>query len=301
MLRDMRWLASRVIGTMLMLSPLASAQELRKPSTAPERVEAPASAAKPKAAAKPEPKWNDANMKQLLQEWEKKSSLLKTLDVAIKRRDKSAAWGNEEYEGRAILKSPDLAWLDFQKVEIDEKTKEKKLTPEQRIICTGTEVWQYKSDTKQIFVFPLEKEDQKRALEEGPLPFLFNMKAAEAQARYWMALTNETKEYYVVTVVPRLKIDQEAFSKAYLKLNKEYFPERIVLVSPDGKSTKDFTLTDVKRNQSWKGMDDNFKGVPLGKPWTVVRDPGGQGTGTGALRQSLGAEPKPVAIPRRVR
>lgn len=297
--RDMRWPAIRVIGTMLLLSPLVSAQEVRKPSTVPERAEAPASAAQAKAAAKPEPKWNDAKMKQLLQEWEKKSSLLKTLDVAIKRRDKSAAWGNEEYEGRAILKSPDLAWLDFQKVVTDEKSKERKLAPDERIICTGTEVWQYKSDTKQIFIFPLEKEDQKRALEEGPLPFLFNMKAAEAQTRYWMALTNETKEYYVVTVVPRLKIDQEAFSKAYLKLNKEYFPERIVLVSPDGKSTKDFTLTDVKRNQTWKGMDDNFKGVPLGKPWQVVRDPGGQKTPT--VRQSQGVGAKPSGAPRRVR
>src|SRR5262249_48716182 len=137
----------------------------------------------------------------------------------------------------------------------------------------GTEVWQYKSDTKQIFIFPLDKQDQKRALEEGPLPFLFNMRAQEAEARYQMDLMNETKDFYVIGVIPKLKIDQEAFSKAFLGLNKTtYFPERINLVSPDGTSSKDFKIT-MNYSPNSEVRDENFKGVPLQKPWTIVRDP----------------------------
>ena len=64
-------------------------------------------------------------------------------------------------------------------------------TPYERIICTGKEVWQYRSDTQQIFIFPLGKDEQKKAIEEGPLPFLFNMQADDARQRYQMTLISE--------------------------------------------------------------------------------------------------------------
>lgn len=242
-----------------------------------------------------------ARMKRLLAVWEQRSALLKTLDVRITRVDKSPAWGDERYEGRAILMSPNLAWLDFQKVSHDDATNKDKLVPYERIVCTGAEVWQYRSDTRQIFIFPLEKENQKRALEEGPLPFLFNMKAAEAEARYEMALVNEGQGFYVISVVPRLQIDRESFSKAFLKLNgTNFLPDRIFLVSPDGKSTKDFTLTAVKSNQAV--APENFKGQVLGPPWTVVRNPEGGGGAPPAAAPArgqatgIGARP-PVAAP----
>jgi TIGR03009 family protein len=224
-----------------------------------------------KAAARPDP----ARMKQLLRVWEQQSARLKTLDVDITRTDKNPAWGDEEYQGRAILKSPNFAYLNFKKVQIgaDPKAPNKKaLVDHEQIRCTGTEVWQYRSDLKKIFIFPLEKENQKRALEEGPLPFLFNMKAAEAEARYEMSLVNEPPGYFVIAVVPRLKIDRESFSKAFLKLSaKTYLPDRIFLVSPDGKSTKDFVLSNVRPNA--QVMDANFKGMTIPN-WKVERNPG---------------------------
>ena len=126
-----------------------------------------------------------AKMDWLLKQWEQQSSRLKTLDVTILRIDDTPAWGDlEYYEGRALFKSPNLAFIDFNKIQQDDKKKPIKdpqknkfvSTPHERIICTGNEVWQYKSDTQQIFIFPLEKDEQKKAIEEGPLPFLFNMR-----------------------------------------------------------------------------------------------------------------------------
>ena len=129
-------------------------------------------------------------MDWLLEQWEQQSSRLKTLDVTILRIDDTPAWGDlEYYEGRALFKSPNLAFIDFNKIKQDDKKKPIRdpqkdkfvSTPHERIICTGNEVWQYKSDTQQIFVFPLEKNEQKKAIEEGPLPFLFNMRADDAR------------------------------------------------------------------------------------------------------------------------
>jgi TIGR03009 family protein len=243
---------------------------------------------------------NDPRMKQILREWEKRSTLLKTLDVKITRIDDDPAWNvHDEYRGRAFLKSPNLACLDFHKV-VEEKGK-KALVHSERIICTGNDVWQYKSDTHQIFIFPLDKETQKRALEEGPLPFLFQMRAAEAEARYVMNVISEGNEYFVIGVYPKLKIDQESFSQAFLQLNKSnYLPGRIKLISPNGKGTKDFKLSEVQPNV--KVEEANFKGVLLGAPWKVVRNPG-EGPEGGASGPRVGAQRAPLlpkgASPRR--
>lgn len=229
------------------------------------------------AAAAPDPRLA-SQMKALLREWEKKSSTLRTLDVGIDRIDKSKAWGEEEFRGRAMLESPNLALLDFQRKVENPKQGQPEFVSKERIVCTGREVWQYLTDTKQIFIFPLDRQNQRQVLEEGPLPFLFNMKAAEAEARYEMTLVpgDLDPKNHIISVVPRLKVDREAFSKAYVSLSKERFiPNRIMLISPDGESTKDFKLRNIRENVT---IDhENFKGRTVPK-WSVVRDPAGSGS-----------------------
>jgi len=231
-------------------------------------------------AAPPVSATDGQRMEQLLILWEKQSARLKSLDVKFKRVDHSPAWGdNELYEGRAMLQSPNLAWLDFKKVSVDKQNKAT-LVPYERIVCTGKEVWQYNSPTRQIFIFPLEKMEQQRALEEGPLPFLFNMKAAEAKKRYQMSLVSENSANYLVKVIPLLEIDKESFSKAMIQLDRKYLlPTNIVLIMPDGKSTQDYKFSDVKPNAVVDAR--NFVCKELDPPWKVVRNPGGEGQAQG--------------------
>src|SRR5262249_20438176 len=147
-----------------------------------------------------------------------------TLDLKLYRIDSTPAWNEEiHYEGRAVFKSPELAYLDFRKVKtapnakgqmtplVNPKNNQRVTSPHETIICSRKEVWQYLYDVKQIFVYPLDKQQQKRALDEGPLPFLFNMKAAEAKKRYEMSLIREDPKYFLVMVKPRLREDQESF------------------------------------------------------------------------------------------
>lgn len=232
---------------------------------------APAPAAGSPPAQTPSAEEMAQKMERLLQLWEGQSSRLKTLDVKIKRTDKAPAWGAEEYEGRAILKAPNLAYLHFDKI-VEENGKKSRVRAEQ-IRCTGEEVWQYKFDTEQIFVFPLDREQRKRALEEGPLPFLFNMKAAEAKARYTMRLVREDPASYMIAVVPKVEIDQESFSRAFVQLDRKFLlPTRILLIAPNGKDSKDFVLYDIKPQAA---VDDaNFRGQTV-KNWKIERNPGG--------------------------
>ena len=181
-----------------------------------------------------------SDMDDLLDLWEGQSAKLKTLEVAIYRIDKNPAWWDEEehYVGHAAFKSPQLAYLDFRKVKLqaqaDPKDKNKKKlvplkkngqivsTPYETIVCTGEEVWDYRYDVKQIFIYTLDKDARKRALEEGPLPFLFNMKASEAKQRYQMALQSQDDKRYLVKIKPLLKEEKERYSFAWIYLDRDF-------------------------------------------------------------------------------
>ena len=71
-------------------------------------------------AADPQPP--SMTMQQLLADWEGQSEKLKTLELAIYRIDKDPQWGDEEhYLGHAAFKTPQLAFLDFRKVKMQEQ------------------------------------------------------------------------------------------------------------------------------------------------------------------------------------
>ena len=51
---------------------------------------------------------------------------------------------------------------------------------------------------------------------------------------------------------------------------KSYLPDKIYLISPDGKSSKSFVLSAIQRNVTVDNVI--FKGKILPKPWEVRRD-----------------------------
>ena len=186
---------------------------------------------------------------------------------------RTSKWKDEvHFEGRAVFKSPNLAYLDFWKLKLtpnakgqlapanDPKNGKPLTTPTETIVCSRNEVWQYLYEGRQIFVFPLAKGERQRALDEGPLPFLFNMKAEEAGARYQMLFEGENTENYAVKVVPGSRKTRSPSRSAFLYLDKKYLlPERIALISPDGKSSRDFGLHDIKANTA-RSNDDHLQG-----------------------------------------
>jgi TIGR03009 family protein len=234
------------------------------------------------------------NMDDLLRLWEGQSAKLRTLEVEIYRIDKNPAWWDEEehYLGHAAFEAPQLAYLDFRKVKLqpqaDPNDQNKKhlvpvkkngkidSTPYQTIVCTGAEVWDYHYDAKQIFIYTLDRDARKRALEEGPLPFLFNMRADDARQRYVMALHSQNEKRFLVKIKPLFQEEKERFSYAWISLDRDFLlPTRIVLIAPDGKSSQDFHLSHPKANLK---VNEAFFAVRNpGKPWKVERNPGARG------------------------
>jgi TIGR03009 family protein len=229
-------------------------------------------------------------MDELLRLWEGQSAKLRSLEVEIYRIDKNPAWWDEEehYLGHAAFQAPQLAYLDFRKVRLkaqaDAKDQAKKRlvpskkngqiesTPYQTIVCTGAEVWDYHYDVKQILIYTLDRDARKRAIEEGPLPFLFNMRANEAKERYLMALHSQDEKRFLVKIKPLFQEEKERFSYAWISLDRDFLlPTRIVLIAPDGKSSQDFHLSHPKANLKVNAAFFNV--VNPGKPWKVVRNP----------------------------
>jgi hypothetical protein len=222
-----------------------------------------------------------AKMKRLLNEWERIGDMLKTLDVHIHRIDK-ADQGRDEthYECAAVFKSPNLASIDFWKLSPDAKGQASAVNAPrsdnrrlkshtERIVRGNDAVWQYLDDGQKVYIFPLVKGERQRVLDEGPLSFLFKVKANEAEARYQMSLVAENADKYLVKVLPKLKEDQESFKIAWLHLHKQLLlPTRITLVSPDGISSRDYYLDRQRPNAPVD--DQSFQGGVL-PGWTVQK------------------------------
>jgi TIGR03009 family protein len=310
MLRSRMMRLSTLVVLLASGPAIARAQDAASGRPAPRRNTTAPAAAAPRtltpAEAKEQAARNAAKMSSLLDKWEGQSAKLKTLDVKIARVDSDPSWQTEDhYEGTAMFKSPNLAYLDFARVKVaknekgqfvpvvDPKTGKRITARADTVVCAQNEVWHYQHDVRQIIIFPLAKGERQRALDEGPLPFLFNMRKQDALARYDMAFTGETTKAYGVRVHPKLLEDQESFKSAFLFLDKTYLlPSRIVLIAPDGKSTRDYKLEVISPNV--KVDDVYFKGGVY-KDWKVVKNPGADVANGKAAGRPGGA----AAMPRR--
>jgi outer membrane lipoprotein-sorting protein len=227
-----------------------------------------------------------AKMKWLLQEWQRLTDRLKTLDVHIYRVDKADRGRDEtHYEGDAVFKSPNLASIDFWKLLPDAKGQTSAVNAPrndsrrprshtERIVRGKDAVWQYLDDGRKVYIFPQAKGARQRVVDEGPLPFLFKVRANEAEARYQMSLVAENADCYLVKVLPKLNEDQESFKMAWLYLNKQFLlPTRITLVSPDGTSSREYRLSRQRPNAPVD--DQRFQGGVL-PGWTVQKNPATQ-------------------------
>ena len=120
------------------------------------------------------------------------------------------------------------------------------------------------------------------------------MKAKEAEERYEMTFMGENQKYYAVKVRPRLEADQETFKSAFIYLEKKYLlPERIVLVTPDARGTRDYTLELAKANEPINQA--YFKGGVY-KGWKVEKNPA---AGVAQQGQAPGRPAGAAAMPRR--
>jgi TIGR03009 family protein len=172
------------------------------------------------------------------------------------------------FVGTAKYRKPNLAVLTLvrsDKKEIFEKW-----------ICTGTAIYQYAPQQKEILVhqLPAKKEGQ-QVSDDSFLSFMFGMKADDAKKRYGLQISKgkENDPYYVyIDIQPRDQRDKADFQEARLVLNKDtykdtYLPRQLWFRHPNG----DETTWDIPKAQGGVDVDRReFQAPQVPKDWKMT-------------------------------
>jgi TIGR03009 family protein len=178
----------------------------------------------PPAQAAPAP--GAATLDGYLQRWEQEMQKVQTLSAQVTRIDKDlVADKPEKLVGHAAyMKSgtgPSALNLAVLELRPDGKPEVK-----EKFVCTGTFLYQFLPDQKEIKVYELPKPKAGQVADDNLLSFLFGMKAEEFKRRYDLKLAKEDQYYVYVDVAPRAAADRSDFQRARVVLNKDSFLPR---------------------------------------------------------------------------
>jgi TIGR03009 family protein len=215
--------------------------------------------------------------------WEQEMQKVQTLQAQLARVDKDKTFNTAtKLVGYAAYRktgsgpsSLNLATLEM-RAEGKQEVREK-------YVCTGTFLYQFLPDEKQIKVFELPKPKPGQVAEDNFLSFMFGMKADEARRRYDLRLAKEDQYYIYVDILPRFPNDRADFQRARLVLNKSNFlPRQLWFEHPNGNEV----LWDIPRIQSGADLDRRLFDPPQAPPgWRVVNVPRQAETQPRVIRQ----------------
>jgi TIGR03009 family protein len=192
----------------------------------------------------------DPALEKVLKDWEQHTSQFKKLagEFEVFKYDpiflieKRAA-------GKFVHEAPDKGNYERLATEIDPKEKSKKTdkngTPyklesdsPERWVCTGKEVIKIDMRERTYDRMPIAPENQGQNIIDGPLPFLFGMKADRAKKRYKLKLLRKNDTEIWLQAVPRWDTDAGNWEKAVIIIDAEKFvPNAVKLYDPTGAET----------------------------------------------------------------
>lgn len=232
-------------------------------------------------------------LEELLVIWEQQSSKITRLHGTIIRFTYDSVYTAEKRAaGEFWYQSPDMGRIDFgpgnltvppprpgpdgtpYKVQADGK---------QRWICTGKQVFIIHDDQKLFDKIDIPAQQQGKNIINGPLPFLFGLKAEQAKQRYYLSLgamhwpqgrkikqkdgrVQEDSPQVHVVAVPKLEVDKREWSRAEVLLDgKTFIPTAIKLFNPQGTMETVYKLPSnrMKVNETF-WIDNPFNDRPPG-------------------------------------
>jgi TIGR03009 family protein len=194
---------------------------------------------------------DDANLNQLLGDWEKANSSIKTFKCTFTRLeyDPSTVGGNPNQasavsNGELKYAPPDKGMFKVEKrtnYVPDLKTGkivEQPVDPMEWWTCDGKSMYEVTMRDNQMLVIekPLPPEMHGKAITEGPLPFVFGARADSLKRRYYMRVatpTNAAATQVWLEAYPKMQKDAANFSRVMLILNKaDLQPSAIQIFNP---------------------------------------------------------------------
>jgi TIGR03009 family protein len=145
--------------------------------------------------------------------------------------------GNYELRGLEPRKDKNGQLEESQKIGSDGKTPYTlKADSPERWVCTGKEVIKINEKEKTYEKLAIPPDSQGENIMDGPLPFLFGMKADQAKRRYRLSLNKSSSKAEIwLNVLPRWPKDSANWIKATVIIEAGTFkPRAVKLLDPTG-------------------------------------------------------------------
>ncbi len=200
----------------------------------------------------------------LLLQWEDKMKGIQSLSAEIVRVRYDKVMGTQQvFEGKAKYLKPNLALLDMRQ--------RNRPNVFEKYICTGTFLYQFHPDTKEVRVHELPPPKPGQVADDNFLAFLLGMKAVEAKRRYDLDLEKEDPNYVYVRIKPRFDADKADFQEAHLALLKaNLLPRMLRFVEANG-NVVDWDIPTIDTNARLERNEFTSPALPPG--WKYVRGP----------------------------
>ena len=258
-----------------------------------------------------------ADLDQLLDAWEKHSSKIDTFKCRFKRWDydetfgsKKEGWLNTEVVGEIKYRSPDHGkfivtemkrqWNDAKK-QFEPPAKDQVL---EHWVCDGKAIYEFDTAKRQLIERRLPAELQGKSIVDGPLPFIFNAKAATLKSRYFLRDITPKEQFgkqIWLDAYPKRADDARNFSHVELILTEaDYNPYALQIYLPNGTNRQVYAFEKILINDKlgWLKMDFASPSPPFGWKRVVEPAPGGDPP---TEQKGTAGKGKPVVDPKQAR
>ncbi|MEO1526441.1 MAG: TIGR03009 domain-containing protein [Planctomycetota bacterium] len=231
---------------------------------------------------------------QHLLQWQARSQGTKTLETKYVRwhfDQQKAAAGVPAHraEGQIKYSSPDKGLFRDDSIVFYTGMKEQKPQfagdknrPGDYWVCNGREVVQYDRGKQKCTVLTLPAEMQGTQIFNSPLPFVFNLDAAQIKQRFWVrSLPSPKPNTILIEAWPRKQNDRAQYKLVQVALNPNYDIEALIIYAPNfnvrtAQNYDQYEFSKPKRNSITAGLRQNWLGnfIPQQPPkgWEVVRE-----------------------------
>ena len=204
-----------VLSALMLASFTALAQQTQPPAA-------------PAAAAPAAPPAADKALDEHLDKWEAAMKKVETLGAQLTRTDKDPTWDQVQRLTGVAYYMKTGSGPSAQNLALLELKLEGQKEPKEKFICTGTFIYQFMPEQKEIRYYEMPKPKPGQVAEDNLLSLLFGMKAEDAKRRYELKLAKEDTYYIYVDIAPRSAADKSDFQRARLVLNKSnYLPRQL--------------------------------------------------------------------------
>lgn len=245
-----------------------------------------AQAAAPQQSA-PQPP--DPRVVAILRNWEATTSSFDRLEGTFLRYVYDSVFGVEKRaDGEFRYEAPDKGRLDFREVKVPPgTTNPKRVMPKtnapfkvvsdtpQRWVCTGKEVLIIDDGQKSVQKVAIPPQFQGQNIADGPLPFLFGMKAAKALQRYVLSIGSmHGEETYHLVAKPLYRQDAQEWQTAEVMLNpKTFLPRAIRTIDPAGTRETVYVFHQEALRQNPRWLLSPFEVTSLGlRGYNVIQE-----------------------------